>query len=547
MTRKTHMVPTLKTHALVAVAAMTFAALSTACTGPQPAANATTTAKPATTTAKPATTTAKPATTTAKPETTTTVAAAPAQASKVVTYPSLLGAARSASYSLAVNGVPVFVEKFKDISYARYSQSGSTTATITASENVSQISVSPKSYGITPTRAGNTATFTIDHPTKLVVTVNALEKFFLFVDSIETAAPRPADPGVLSAAGYVAAANGAAPETANLQRAIDAAAATQQVLYIPAGTYRTGELRLRANSRVYLAPGALLKSTGVRSDFPDYSMIFGANANNAVIFGRGEIDAQGAVIKSSGDGFRTIRFVNASNVSVNDVALRDSSSWTVHLVGVRGASLSNMKIINDLSLANIDGIDPDMSRNVTIDGAFIYTSDDCHAIKTSGMNGVAQETSSILIKNGICWTKKSALKVGTETLHDLHAITFQSNDVIHADRAMAIYIADGARAYDIHFVANKSEFVGGDIRQKLFDFNVTRRMTSTPIGSISNVEVRDWIAYSRGVNTSTITGFDASHPINQVVFTNNRVAGTSVRTAADIPMTSTNTTALSFA
>src|SRR6516165_8170567 len=66
-------------------------------------------------------------------------------------YAQTPGAVPSQNYSLTVNGKPVFVEKFKDVSYARFAFNGTAKISITASDPVKSFQISPVSYGITAT------------------------------------------------------------------------------------------------------------------------------------------------------------------------------------------------------------------------------------------------------------------------------------------------------------------------------------------------------------------------------------------------------------
>ena len=65
---------------------------------------------------------------------------------------------------------------------------------------------------------------------------------------------------------FGAVADGAALDTAALQRAIDACGPGEE-LWLPAGVYRTGALRLHSDMALYLDEGAVLQGTSDPCDY----------------------------------------------------------------------------------------------------------------------------------------------------------------------------------------------------------------------------------------------------------------------------------------
>ncbi|WP_233098039.1 glycosyl hydrolase family 28 protein [Dictyobacter vulcani] len=207
----------------------------------------------------------------------------------------------------------------------------------------------------------------------------------------------------------------------------------------------------------------------------------------------------------------------------------------MHLVASDGVKVNNLKLLNDPDNTNNDGIDPDGSRNVAIDGAFIYTTDDCFAVKTSGAFHMIQPTRHILIQNSVCYTKKSALKVGTETKDTLSDITFANNNVVHADRVIALYMADGNTMENITYDNNWSEAIGGNSKQRLIDIAITNR---SGIGLIKNVKIINYTAYQPGRNPSVIKGMD-DHIVN-VFFKHLKIADELISSASEAGIDSSN-------
>lgn len=192
--------------------------------------------------------------------------------------------------------------------------------------------------------------------------------------------------------------------TETIQAAIDAAsAAGGGTVVVPAGTHRVGSLRLRSHVELHLEMGARLQFVADRDEYPVvdarwegapaqiYSpCLYAHGETNVAITGFGVIDGQG---KSWWDAFRDDRaslpyprptligLHECTQVTVRDVTLRDSPSWTVHPLLCEDVTIHNVRIVNPADSPNTDGIDPESCRNVRISDCHIDVGDDCIAIK----------------------------------------------------------------------------------------------------------------------------------------------------------------------
>ncbi len=224
--------------------------------------------------------------------------------------------------------------------------------------------------------------------------------------------------------------------TQALQRALDACTETDYV-YIPAGVFLTGALRLHDDTELYLARGCVLQGTEnledylpkIRSRFEGleldcYASLLnageldsqgGANCKNIVIRGAGRIVGGGnplrqkviavenarlkeyvACLGEKIQDFETTdtlaarfrgRLVNISNVDnvvITGLAMENSPSWNLHTVYSTNLTIYGCAFISH-DIGNGDGIDPDSVENCAIFGCAFDTSDDCIAIK-SGRN-----------------------------------------------------------------------------------------------------------------------------------------------------------------
>lgn len=432
----------------------------------------------------------------------------------LIKYADTPGLVRSTSYTLKVNGEDISVEKFKDVSYARFAMSGSVELTVGTSQAVSNVRISPMRDNIRSTTNGNNITFTLNRPRKLMVILNNLEKFFIFVDPPEVNPPSPNAPNVTLLTKYMQP--GDTDQTTQMQQAIDAVSgAGGGILYVPDGKFSTGSFNMKSNVTLYLSSGALIQGPGTPGGYTSCPMTPNTSSNglvcingvqNVKIMGRGTIAGQGTVVRQqTQDHIRQINVNKSTNVEIRDIVIRDSAGFNIRVNSSQDVLLKGYKIVNDLTPSNQDGTDPDADSNLVIDDIFEYTSDDAVAVKAD--SGLSQ---GYIIKNSVFWTKKSSMKIGTGVANGAQNIWFIHNDVLHGDRVIAVYTASGT-ADGIHYVDNTSEDVGGDAKQQLIIMDQTG-------GSIKNVEVIDHVAFSNGPNGSTVTG-------SNIHFRNLRIGG----------------------
>ena len=250
---------------------------------------------------------------------------------------------------------------------------------------------------------------------------------------------------------FGAAGDGRSMDTAALQAAIDACTAQDEV-WLSAGVYRSGALRLHSDMALRIDRGAVLQGTERPEDYlpriPSrfegverecYSSLLnlgqldhsaGPNCRNVLIYGGGVIESGGmrlasAVIESerarlreylrenaalvaSCENEHTIpgrvrpRLINLSNcegVRISGLTLRNGASWNVHMVYSRDILTDHCEFRSD-GVWNGDGWDPDSSENCTLFACRFYTGDDAVAIKSGKNpegNAIARPTRGIRI------------------------------------------------------------------------------------------------------------------------------------------------------
>jgi 3D (Asp-Asp-Asp) domain-containing protein len=386
--------------------------------------------------------------------------------SGVLTCPDLPGATKSPLYSVTANGTPLFVEKMTKFSpemqvhYTHASLSGASPATIavTVSESFSSYKLSPKSRQISATKSGNTVTFT-SGPNYLIFQPDAKELLFVLLDAEESNPPRLGDANVKNLADYSVDNTGASLVTSKIQSAINTASgATQNILYVPPGKYKVGELWLKSNMTLYLACGAILYGSDATGDFNtgsgginiegmQHSLIRMYQVKNTKLLGRGVLDANGHAIRAAGLNASLLKIEQSSDVTVDGILVRDSSYWNTLIYRSDLVTIQNYKMINcrpNANWNNTDGVDFDESTNGKLYNAFLYTGDDSMATKNEEASGTVN-TKNILHEKVVCYSNSVGCKVGTKTMgQSMDGIVWRDIDVVKAGRALTIEGYDSA-------------------------------------------------------------------------------------------------------
>lgn len=199
----------------------------------------------------------------------------PAQAASagVAVYPVASIYPASTDYTLTVNGTSVPVTKYPGYDIAQFALgTGTATMAVTKTNNtdIGSYSISPQKLNISGSVSGPTLTFTVQHDDYLIVKLDGRPNLVIAADPQESDRPSSSGTGVFNvqSAPYNVQPNTGAYTTTAFQTALDDAAAWgsanggQGVVYVPAGVYTLGNLYLRSNLALYLAPGAVLRYTG---------------------------------------------------------------------------------------------------------------------------------------------------------------------------------------------------------------------------------------------------------------------------------------------
>lgn len=217
---------------------------------------------------------------------------------------------------------------------------------------------------------------------------------------------------VMDITAFGAVGDGVTLNTEAIQRAIDACPYEGRVV-IPPGIFVSGAIFLKGNMTLYLSEGAVLLGSSDTKDYPlmeyrfegmeklCYASLVNTKTSNVrlsdiTIAGPGVINANGEKLfraemdEKEGVRGRAVCIRNVDRFYMQDVTVRQSPAWCVHLIYCNDVSINNVSVytkydengVRYKDIFNGDGIDPDSCKNVYIFNSLIASQDDCIAIKS---------------------------------------------------------------------------------------------------------------------------------------------------------------------
>lgn len=271
--------------------------------------------------------------------------------------------------------------------------------------------------------------------------------------------------GLLYAGAFGVRADGITNDTAALQAAIDAAHHRGGgTVYLQAGRYLSGTLRLRDHVSLWLDNGATLLMSTNDEDFPSpdapssaaaepasnetsRALLLGDDVHNIAIYGQGSIEGN----RNRRGGPKPIFLRDSSEIVLHGITLRNSPNYTVSLFRCCRASIENLTILN----SHADGIDLDCCREMHIEGCLVESVDDAICLKSSVPSSSGGVTRHITVSNCTLRTASIHFKCGTESCGDFHSIavsncTFDgSMGMRHQNPGIALYTVDGGNLEDV--------------------------------------------------------------------------------------------------
>jgi polygalacturonase len=367
---------------------------------------------------------------------------------------------------------------------------------------------------------------------------------------------------------YGALGDGKNLDSKAINLAIEAAEKTGGgTVYIPAGNYWSGSIRLKSNIHLFIDQGATIIAATVNKEndyddaersvsekFQDYghshfknSLIWGSDLVNVSITGTGLINGKnlyhglkgkkGDYIDSTDVDTQTankaICLYRCRNVIMRDITILSGGWFAILATGVDNLTIDNIKIDT-----NRDGMDIDCCKNVRINNCHVNSpTDDGICLKSSFALGYARDTENITITNCIVSgfvegsmldgtfqkseTNKrpfGRIKFGTETNGGFKNITI-SNCVFNYCKGLAIMTVDGGSIEDVSI----SNITMRDVVNDPIFIRIGSRLRGpkgTTVGSIKRIKISNLIASNVNPEyVNTIAGI-AGHAIEDVELSN---------------------------
>jgi hypothetical protein len=206
-----------------------------------------------------------------------------------------------------------------------------------------------------------------------------------------------------------------------------------------------------------------------------------------------------------------------------------------------------------------DGIDVVGSRDTVVEDCFLRDNDDCVAVKAVDYNAAREQLRgdwlrdvvNLRVRRCVCYNDSAgnALEIGFETrCESIRDIVFEDIDIIGAHGNGGVFtIHNGDRA-------TVSDVTYRDIRVEHFwDLIVDLRVLKSRYskddrrGTIRNVRFERISAIEDRFNTpSLIGGYDAEHPVEDVVFDDVRFGEKRVANADDLHLFTRNARGIVF-
>ena len=178
---------------------------------------------------------------------------------------------------------------------------------------------------------------------------------------------------------------------------------------VGAGRFRTGSLDLKSGVELHLESGAVLLGSPRLEDYPKLevsgfrpagapeqtteALIRAIHAEGVSITGSGMIDGEGQAFydREPPDGKwekpgrprpRLVMFYGCKDFRIEGVQLVDAAMWTIWLMQCAFGQVRGITIRGDRRMRNVDGIDIDACRMVTVSDCLMDTEDDCVVLRS---------------------------------------------------------------------------------------------------------------------------------------------------------------------
>ncbi len=359
---------------------------------------------------------------------------------------------------------------------------------------------------------------------------------------------------------YGAKGDGKNLDSKAIKKAIeDAAMKGGGTVYMPAGVYLSGSLRLKSNISLFIEQGAEIiaapvgiengyddEEPGARNAYQDSghshwhnSLIWGEDLHDISILGQGTIWGKGLLkdyVKTKQTANKAIALLRCRNVNISDISILSGGWFAILATGVDNLTIDNVKLDT-----NRDGMDIDCCKNVRVANCYVNSPfDDGICLKSTFALGYARSTENVTITNCqvsgydegtlLDGTLKRTenpvyknhptgrIKLGTESNGGFQNVAI-SNCVFAYCRGLALETVDGALLEDITI----SNITMRDVVNDPIFLRLGSRMRGpkdAAVGQLRRVIISNVNVYNADPNyTCTLTGIPG-HDIEDIQLNN---------------------------
>ena len=307
--------------------------------------------------------------------------------------------------------------------------------------------------------------------------------------------------------------------TTSIQRAIDAVHESGGGrLLFPVGKYVTGSIYLKSNVTLHFEKGAVLYGSTNPFDYVKdpyvgwQAMIFAIKQENIGITGSGIIDGRGfttannmlslihfGIVQDALGHDRpretnrpeNIHFRECKNVTITDITLRNSASWTQTYDQCKNVMVNNIHVEAN-SYWNNDGIDIVDCDGVTIKNSWFDAADDVLCFKSHSPDHICQ---NVTVDNCVGRSGANGLKFGTASRGGFKNFKITNITIYDTYRSAITFAAvDGAEIENIEVDGLKSINTGNVMYLRIGNRNSAGKTPYMKNIRISNVyaEVPDF-------------------------------------------------------
>lgn len=298
------------------------------------------------------------------------------------------------------------------------------------------------------------------------------------------------------------------------------------------GNYVSGTLLLKDNVNLHIAEDAKLIGSSNPLDYQSIDtftdatgqergncLIGAKNATHISVTGKGTIDGNGEafltknikakikelnIIDTKGFGTNRpflLRFVNSSQIKVQDVHLRQPAAWTCHFFESNDILVENVTIYSHAHKNN-DGIDLDSSYDAVIRNCDINTGDDAICLKTTS----PKPTYNIQVSDCKLKSDWGSIKFGTESMGDMYNINIKNCHIYDTKGGgIKILSVDGANIHDVTIDGIQMDRVDMPIFIRLGErLRTYRDANKQDVGTITNIFIKNVKGGTRVLDSSRV-------------------------------------------